>query len=182
MNIAPHHLRQRSPRSRRQRAAAASFVSSIAIVAALVVVFGTVLGSGHAGTGPTLAGFAARSYAPGQVAVLDIGGSQTDSATLQIFRAGASGTPGPAAAPGWDKNTFGKPMTAPRQVRRPAGGRPLARACPSRLELAERRLRRPPQLGPAHRLRAVRPSPEPARYAHPCSSSSRRTPGTRTTT
>ena len=122
MNIVPHHLRQRSPRSRRQRAAAASFASSIAIVAALVVVFGTVLGSGHAGTDPTLAGFAARSYAPGQTAVLDIGGSQTSSATLQIFRAGASGTPGPAAAPGWDKNTFGKPVTAPRQVRRPAGG------------------------------------------------------------
>jgi hypothetical protein len=126
MNIAPHSLRRRrtpsSPRIRRQRAATASAASGVAVVAALAIVFGAVLGSGRAATGQLLAGFQARSYAPGDVAVLDVGGGETNRAALQIFRAGASGTPGPAAAPGWDKNTFGKPVTAPRQVRRPSSG------------------------------------------------------------
>ena len=94
--------------------------SGVAIVAALAIVYGVVLGPGRAATGPTLAGFDARSYAPGQVATLEIGGGQTSRATLQIFQAGESGTPAPAAAPGWDKNTFGKPVTTPRQVQRPA--------------------------------------------------------------
>ena len=92
-------------------------------MAAAALVFSVVLGSGRAGTSPLLAGFEARSYAPGQVAVLNIRGGDTNRATLQIFRAGASGTPGPAAAPGWDKPTFGKPVTAPLVVRRPSGGR-----------------------------------------------------------
>src|SRR5881394_2111096 len=125
MNIAPHLLRERriprSPRAGRQRAAAASLASGAAVTAALAVVFGVVLGSGHAGTSPLLAGFEARSYAPGQVAVLAIRGGDTSRATLQIFQAGASGTPGPAAASGWDKHTFGKPVTTPQLVRRPAG-------------------------------------------------------------
>jgi hypothetical protein len=95
----------------------------VAVVAAAALVFSVVLGSGRAGTSPLLAGFEARSYAPGQVAVLNIRGGDTNRATLQIFRAGASGTPGPAAAPGWDKPTFGKPVTAPLVVRRPSGGR-----------------------------------------------------------
>ncbi|MGH3054735.1 MAG: hypothetical protein ACRDL7_07140, partial [Gaiellaceae bacterium] len=100
MNIAPHGLRQRrvppSPRSRRQRAAAGSLASGVAVVAARAIVFGTVLGSGRAATGQLLAGFEARSYAPGRVAVLEIAGRQTNRVTLQIFQAGASGTPGPA--------------------------------------------------------------------------------------
>ena len=91
------------------------------VIAAVAVVSGAMLGSGRAGTAPLLAGFEARSYAPGQVAVLDIGGGDTNGATLQIFQAGASGTPAPAAAPGWDKPTFGKPVTAPQQVHRPPG-------------------------------------------------------------
>ena len=132
MNIAPNHLRHRrvprSPRARRQRAAAASLASGVATVAAFAVVFGAVLSPSNAATGPLLAGFLARSYAPGQTAVLAIGGGQTDRATLQIFQAGASGTPGPAVASGWDKSTFGKPVTAPQQVRRPRGpGRWLVR-------------------------------------------------------
>lgn len=131
MNIAPNRLRERrfprSPRSPRQRAAVASLASGAAVAAATAIVFGTVLGPGRAGTSPLLAGFLARSYAPGQVAVLDIGGGDTSRATLQVFQAGASGTPGPSAAPGWDKRTFGKPVTAPQQVRRPSGnGRWLA--------------------------------------------------------
>jgi N,N-dimethylformamidase beta subunit-like, C-terminal len=112
MNIAPYRLR-----------AAAGLASSVAVVAALALVFGVVLGTGRAATSPLLAGFEARSYAPGQAAVLDVRGGQTNRVTLQIFRAGASGTPGPAAAPGWDKRTFGKPVTAAQQVRRPAGSR-----------------------------------------------------------
>ena len=127
MNTTANRLRNRriphSPRSRRQRATAASAAFSVAVVAGLAIVYGAVLGPSHAATSPTLAGFGARSYAPGQVAVLDIGGGQTSSATLQVFQAGASGTPGPAAAPGWDKKTFGKPVTAPQQVSRPAGAR-----------------------------------------------------------
>jgi len=102
-----------------------------------VLFYGAVLGSGRAGTTPLLAGFEARSYEPGHVAVLDIGGGDTNRVTLQLFQAGASGTPGPAAAPGWDKKTFGKPVTAPQQVRRPAGERrwlvhvPLGSSWPS---------------------------------------------------
>jgi hypothetical protein len=125
VNITANRLRQRrtphSPRARRHRAAAASAASSVAIVAALAVVYGTVLGPSRAATTPTLAGFAARSYAPGQVALLEIGGGQTSKATLQIFQAGASGTPGASAAPGWDKRTFGKPVTTPQAITRPAG-------------------------------------------------------------
>jgi hypothetical protein len=125
MNIAPYRFQQgrisRSPRARRQRAAAAGLASGVAVTAAVAVVFGVVLGTGRAGTSPLLAGFGARSYAPGQAAVLVIDGGATNRATLQIFQAGASGTPGAAAAPGWDKHTFGKPVTAPQQVRRPSG-------------------------------------------------------------
>jgi hypothetical protein len=80
-----------------------------------------VLGSGRAATSPLLAGFLARSYSPGQTAVLAIRGGSTTRATLQIFQAGAAGTPGPAAAPDWDKHTFGKAVTTPRRVRRPHG-------------------------------------------------------------
>jgi hypothetical protein len=112
MNIAPRRLRP-----------AANLASGAAVVAAAALVFGAVLGSGRASTSPLLAGFRARSYAPGQVAVLAIGGGDTNRATLQIFQAGASGTPGPAAAPGWDRHTFGKTVTPPRQVRRSGSGR-----------------------------------------------------------
>ncbi|HEU5243424.1 MAG TPA: N,N-dimethylformamidase beta subunit family domain-containing protein [Gaiellaceae bacterium] len=127
MNIAPHRLRarriSRSPRSRRQRAAAASLASGVAVTAAAAVVFGVVLGPGRASSAPLLAGFGARSYAPGQVAVLAIAGGDTNRATLQIFQAGTAGTPGPSAVAGWDKPTFGKPVTAPQPVRRPSGNR-----------------------------------------------------------
>jgi N,N-dimethylformamidase beta subunit-like, C-terminal len=112
MNIAPHRLRP-----------AVNLVSGVAVSAALAVLFGVVLGSGRASTSPLLAGFDARSYAPGQVGALEIRGGDTTRATLQIFQAGASGTPGPAAAPGWDKHTLGKPVTAPQKVRRPTGDR-----------------------------------------------------------
>ena len=89
MNIAPQLLRERriphAPGSRRQRAAAASLASAVAVAAALLIVFGVVLGSGQAANGQLLAGFQARSYSPGQVAVLAVGGGQTNRVTLQIF-------------------------------------------------------------------------------------------------
>jgi hypothetical protein len=112
MNIAPHRFRP-----------AANLASGVGLVAAAALIFGVVLGSGRAGTSPLLAGFLSRSYAPGQFAVLSIRGGDTSRATLQLFQAGASGTSGPAAAPGWDKPTFGKPVTAPLVVRRPSGYR-----------------------------------------------------------
>jgi hypothetical protein len=111
MNIASYRLRE-----------AANLASGVAVVASVALVFGVVLGTGRAATSPLLAGFQARSYAPGQVAVLSIRGGDTNRATLQFFQAGASGTPGPAVGAGWDKHTFGKPVTAPQHVRRPSGG------------------------------------------------------------
>src|SRR5689334_4058580 len=110
MNIAPSRFRP-----------AATLASGVAVAAAIAVVFGFVLGTGRAATSPLLAGFGARSYMPGQVAVLNISGGATNRATLQVFQAGASGTPGAAVAPGWDRHTFGKPVTVPQLVRRPAG-------------------------------------------------------------
>jgi N,N-dimethylformamidase beta subunit-like protein len=112
------------PQSGRQRAIAAGLVAAVAIAVTVGVLFGVVLRSGHAGNSPLLAGFEARSYAPGQVAALSIGGGDTNRARLQIFQAGASGTPGPGAVPGWDKHTFGKPVTAPQQIHRPSGKDP----------------------------------------------------------
>jgi N,N-dimethylformamidase beta subunit-like, C-terminal len=109
--------------TRRQRAAFLTAVSGVVTVAALVGVYGIVLRPGRAATQPLLAGFEARSYAPGDVAELAVSGGDTNRVTLQLFQAGASGTPGPGAAPGWDKTTFGKPVTAPQMVRRPAGKR-----------------------------------------------------------
>jgi hypothetical protein len=90
-------------------------------VTGLVVVFAAVLGEGRAAISPLLAGFQARSYAPGQVASLAIGGGTTNRVTLQFFLAGGAAVPG-AAAHGWDKVTFGRPMSAPQVLRRPAGG------------------------------------------------------------
>src|SRR5690348_2748772 len=114
MNIAPHPLRERrtasSPRRRRRRNAAVSIASGLGVVAGLVLVYAAVLGPSQAGTQPLLAGFEARSYVPGEVAELNISGSGTSRATLQIFVAGASGSTGtalPDEAPGgWDRTTF----------------------------------------------------------------------------
>ncbi|HEY1565064.1 MAG TPA: N,N-dimethylformamidase beta subunit family domain-containing protein [Gaiellaceae bacterium] len=129
MTVAPNRLRLRrapgSPQARRQRAAVRGLTSGAAVAAASVVVFGAVLGPSRAGTPPLLAGFEARSYAPGQVAALNIGGGTTSRVTLQFFLAGGASAPG-AAVQGWDKVTFGKPMGAPQLLRRPASGPWLA--------------------------------------------------------
>jgi hypothetical protein len=122
MNLTRHRLRnRRSPRSRRQRKAAGSAAFGVAVAAALVFVYAAVLGPGFAGTTPLLAGFEARSYAPGQTALLDIGGGAASSVTLQVFQAGGALAPG-AAPGGRDRITFGEPMTAPQEIRRPGAG------------------------------------------------------------
>jgi hypothetical protein len=155
-------------------------------VTAALIIAGASYAAGRAtasasNPGPTLAGFGARSYAPGQVAVLNIEGGQTSSATLQIFQAGASGTPGPAAAPGWDKNTFGKPVTEPEHVRRPAGAQRwlvhirLGSTWASGAYVARLTGRDTPT---TRRSCSGRPDSALRR----CSSWSRRTRGTRTTT
>jgi hypothetical protein len=112
----------RSPRSRRQRNASVNLAFGVAIAAALVFVYVAVLGPSIAGTAPLLAGFEARSYAPGQAAELNIGDGGTSSVTLQLFQAGGALAPG-AAPGGRDRVTFGQPMTAPEKVHRPGGGR-----------------------------------------------------------
>jgi hypothetical protein len=122
VNSPAHLLRERrllrSPRTRRRRAAAVTLASGVAVAAALVLTFTAVLGPARAGTAPLLAGFEARSYQPGQVAALDIGGGTTNRVTLQFFLAG--GAPGTGAG-SWDKVTFGKPMGEPQNLQRPAG-------------------------------------------------------------
>src|SRR5205807_9334765 len=103
-----------------QRATLATVSSGLAVTAALAIVFGIVLSPSRAGTTPLLAGFEARSYAPGQTAVLDIGGGTTGRVALQLFLAGSPATPA-ATSLGWDRTTFGKAVTPPRRVLRPAG-------------------------------------------------------------
>jgi len=121
----PHHEPHLAGffRTRRQRATLATFGSGVAVAAAAAIVFGTVLGPGRAGTAQLLAGFEARSYAPGQTAMLAIEGRTTDHVTLQLFLAGDPVAPAEKSL-GWDPTTFGKAMTEPRLVRRPAGQTP----------------------------------------------------------
>lgn len=126
--IAPQRHRERSLprslRSRRQRQAGLAFASGIAVVAGLVLVYVAVLGPAVTPSPQLLAGFEARSYRPGQVALLQIDGGTTNRVTLQFFLAGAAARHGRG---GWDKVTFGKPMSAPQKLRRPGGGAWVAR-------------------------------------------------------
>jgi hypothetical protein len=88
-----------------------------------VLVYAIVLGPGKAANAPLLAGFDTRSYAPGEVATLRIGGGTTRRVTLQFFLAGATLADVPGVTiKGWDKTTFGKPMSKPLRLRRPASG------------------------------------------------------------
>jgi hypothetical protein len=109
------------PSGRRRRLVALSLLVAAGIVAASVYVYSVVAAS----PAPLLAGFGHRSYKPGQVALLRIGGGTATRAKLQIFLAGASGGDAPLPAKsGWDKHTFGAPVTTPQVVLRPAGGAP----------------------------------------------------------
>ncbi len=106
----------RSPQQR----FASSVAFGVALVVAFVLVNTVVLGSGNAATTRLLAGFEARSYAPGQVAALQIEGGGTRQVTLQFFLAGGirPGVPGN----GWDKYTFGEPVGEPQVLDGPASG------------------------------------------------------------
>jgi hypothetical protein len=121
VNLTHHRLRERSPRTRRQQKATVSLAFGVAVVAALVFVYAAVLGPVIAGTSPLLAGFEARSYAPGETAQLEIGGGATSSVTLQLFEAGGALARGVAPG-GRDRITFGEPMTSPQKLRRPGSG------------------------------------------------------------
>jgi len=100
--------------------AAGSAVFGIVVAAALAFVYAAVLGPSLAGTAPLLAGFEARSYVPGQTATLRIAGGGTSKVTLQLYLAGAPVESGTTSL-GWDRTTFGRAVTVPRQVRRPRG-------------------------------------------------------------
>src|SRR5262249_21227669 len=136
--------------------------SAVAIAAALVLVFGAVLGPGKAGTAPLLAGFEARSYRPGQVALLKIGGGTTNAVTLQLFLAGGAAAPR-AKARALDGPTCGQRGDATGAATSPEGPVGVGRARPARRDLAERRLRRAPELARSHRLRALHTPPAHAR-------------------
>ena len=125
MTTAPISFRDRFLRTglstRRRRIAALCVLVAGGAVAASIYVYSVVCGA----PAPLLAGLGHRSYRPGQVALLRIGGGAATSAKLQIFLAGASGGDAPVSAkPGWDKHTFGEAVTTPRLVRRPTGGAP----------------------------------------------------------
>src|SRR5438132_13976915 len=98
-----------TPPSPHQRFAL-NVVSGLALVVGLVLFYAIVLGPGKAATAPLLAGFDARSYAPGDVATLRIDAGTPRRVTLQFFLAGATlaDVPG-VTGKGWDKPTFGKP-------------------------------------------------------------------------
>ena len=78
---------------------------------------------GGAGRRLLLSGFGARSYRPGQVAVLRTRATRARRMLLQIFLAGGVERPGVSAAD-WDRRIFGEPMTASRALRRRRGGGP----------------------------------------------------------
>ncbi len=96
---------------------------SVALIAALILCNAFVLGSGKAATAELLAGFQARSYAPGQMAALRIEGGAQRRVTLQFFLAGAvrAHVRG-LSSTSWDKNTFGKPVGAPQILDAPESG------------------------------------------------------------
>jgi N,N-dimethylformamidase beta subunit-like, C-terminal len=92
-----------------------------------VIVSVLLLASPTAGGGARqrllLSGFGARSYRPGQVAVLRTQATQARRMLLQVFLAGGVETPGVSAAD-WDRRIFGEPMTAPQALERKHGGGP----------------------------------------------------------
>jgi N,N-dimethylformamidase beta subunit-like, C-terminal len=101
------------------RAAVAwGFVSALALLFALTATAGR-----PARKAPLRAGFEARSYRPGQVAVLRITGNATRQAALQLFLAGGASAPG-ASSSGRDRLFYGVPVSEPRPVQHVHPGSP----------------------------------------------------------
>ena len=94
-----------------------------ALVAAGVLLLVSPAAGGGAGRPALLAGLGARSYRPGQVAVLRTEPTQARRMVLQVFLAGGVETPGVSSAD-WDRRIFGEPMTAPTALQRRQGGGP----------------------------------------------------------
>jgi hypothetical protein len=94
-----------------------------ASVSVLLLVSPAAGGGGGGGGHLLLSGFGARSYRPGQVAVLRTQPTQARRMVLQVFLAGGVEAPGVSAAD-WDRRIFGEPMTAPRTLERREGGEP----------------------------------------------------------
>src|SRR3954467_3842348 len=95
----------RSPRQR----FALDVASNVGLLTMLVLVYVVVLSPASAAPPGLLAGFQARSYAPGQIAALKIESDTTRRVTLRFFLAGAAR----ARDAGADKPTFGKPVGKP---------------------------------------------------------------------
>jgi len=110
--------------SGRSGRAAAAAVAGLALagVVALLLAAAPAAGGGGARR-PLRAGFEARSYRPGDVAVLRIEGNATRQATLQLFLAGGASAPG-ASSSGRDRLLYGEPVTAPRPVQHVHPGGP----------------------------------------------------------
>jgi hypothetical protein len=96
--------------------------AALLLAADFVFVVGEAAGAGVARRPLLLAAFGARSYRPGQIAVLHIDSSPVRRLTLRLFLVGAAGT---TAVPtdGRDLLTFGQAVTEQVQVRRPPGSR-----------------------------------------------------------
>jgi len=130
MSTPPITVRDRlthaTPRARRQWLASLSLLWGPALLLASACVYMYVLAPATAGNpAPLLAGFDQRSYEPGQVASLRLDGGTATRASLQLFLAGAAGGDAPLTPQhGWDRNTFGEAVTAPRTVTRPTGNGP----------------------------------------------------------
>jgi len=106
-----------------RRGFALNLVSGAALLGGVVLLYALVLGPGRAANAHLLAGFDARSYAPGDRAALHIDGGTTRRVTVQFFLAGAVGADVAGTTDkGWDKHTFGKPISRPELLHRPAKG------------------------------------------------------------
>jgi hypothetical protein len=98
---------------------------SVALVGVIVsvLVLAWPAAGGGGGQRLLLAGFGARSYRAGQVAVLRTRATPARRMLLQVFLAGGVETPG-FSSPDWDRRIFGKPMDASRVLQRRHGGGP----------------------------------------------------------